>query len=165
MHKPRIRIIVGALVLFLLGFICYPLTLHVLRRLPAPKTDRKELMRAASPDGRFDGVLVADYWGGAMGGIDWFVYIVKRGRPAPADPNNAVFFAESMRGERIRWKQAHLLEIGYDRAQIARFRNLWALNEIENVGAYGQNDYYVELRLAPTSPDFSLLQANGAFMK
>jgi hypothetical protein len=165
MRTPKIRIVVGALIVFILGFICYPALVHLLQRLPGPKVDRKELMRSTSPDGRFDAVLVADYWGGAVGGIDWFVYIVGKGSSTPDDPNKAVFLGESMRGERIRWKQAHLVEIGYDRAQIVRFRNMWALNEIENVGAYGQDDYCVELRLAPTSQDFSLLQPNGDFMK
>jgi hypothetical protein len=165
MRRPKIRTIVGATALFVLGFLCYPSMSHLLRRLPGPKVDRRELVRSTSPDGKFDAVLVADYWGGAVGGIDWFVYIVKKGGTAPNDANKALFWSDSMRGGKIRWKQAHLVEIDYDRAQINRFRNMWALDEIESVGAYGQDDYYVELRLAPTSQDFSLLQPNGDFMR
>jgi hypothetical protein len=70
-----------------------------------------------------------------------------------------------MRGEKVAWRQAHLLELQYDRARIVKFRNLWSLHMIEGVGAAGEGDYSVEIRLAPTSADFSVLQPNGEFTR
>jgi hypothetical protein len=60
------------------------------------------------------------------------------------------------------WKRDHLLEIHYDIADIHRFRNVWALYEIEYVGSSGERDYEVELRLVPAS-DFSALTSDGDF--
>jgi hypothetical protein len=120
-------------------------------------------MRVTSRDGQFDAIIVSDYWGGALGGIEWYVYIVRKGQSASANPDKSVFWGEGMRGEKVIWEQAHLLKIQYDRAEIEKFRNLWGLYEIENVGAYGQRNYDIEIRLAPTSQDFSLLQPNGEF--
>lgn len=164
MWKPKLRPIVTGALLFLLGISCCWFVPRLLSSIfPVSPAHSSEDLRVTSPDGQFDAVMVYETYGGAIGGTDWFLYIVRKGRPAPTDHEKALFWADSLRGEKISWNQPHLLEFQYDRAQIVKFRNLWGLYEIEDVGAYGQRDFDIELRLAPTSPDYSLLRANGEF--
>ena len=106
--------------------------------------------------------MVLEQYGGAIGGEDWFVYIVPKGKlvPVSSDP---VFVAGELDHEKLIWKQEHLLEIQYDVGQINSFRNLWCSHEVEDVGPYGERDYCVEIRLTPLSPDSSVLDSNGNF--
>jgi hypothetical protein len=164
MWKPKLSLFAGFLLL-VVGFCCCLLGSRLLRGSSDRPPDRHEEMRVTSPDGQFDAVLVSDYWGGALGGIEWYLYVVRKGHAAPADPDEALFWGESMRGEKVAWRQAHLLELQYDRARIVKFRNLWSLHMIEGVGAAGEGDYSIEIRLAPTSADFSVLQPNGEFAR
>jgi len=64
--------------------------------------------------------------------------------------------------EKLVWKQEHSLEIQYDVAHIDNFRNLWCIDELEDVGSAGERDYCVEIRLAP-SAEFSILTPEGGF--
>jgi len=164
MWKPKLSLFAGFLLL-VVGFCCCLLGSRLLRGSSDRPPDRHEETRVTSPDGQFDAVLVSDYWGGALGGIEWYLYVVRKGHAAPADPDEALFWGESMRGEKVAWRQAHLLELQYDRARIVKFRNLWSLHMIEGVGSAGEGDYSVEIRLAPTSADFSVLQPNGEFAR
>jgi hypothetical protein len=50
-----------------------------------------------------------------------------------------------------------------DVAHIEEFRNLWALHEIRAVESVGEREYLVEIRLVPSSEDFSLLTPDGRF--
>jgi hypothetical protein len=167
MWKPKLRsLFAGALLfalVFVLGFCCCLFGSRLIGGSFNRGSHRTEEMRVTSPDGQFDAVLVSDYWGGAIGGIEWYLYVVRKGHAAPADPDKAMVWGESMRGEKVAWRQAHLLELQYDHALIVTLRNLWALDMVEGVGSHGEGNYYVEIRLAPTSPDFSLLQPNGEF--
>ncbi len=122
-----------------------------------------EHSRVTSPDGKLDAVLVVDAYGPAAGGgVDSMVYIVARGAQVPTARAHMIFRADPMTRGTLVWKDAHLLEIHYDVADIYEFHNLWALDEIENVGEEGERDAYVEIRLAPSS-DRSVLNPDGSF--
>jgi hypothetical protein len=120
-----------------------------------------EESRVTSPDGTLDAVMIYESYGGAVGGIDWYAYIVRKGKTVSSG-QKPVFGSDDLTGEKMVWKQPHLLEIRYDKADIEQFRNLWGLHEVEDVGPSGERDYGVEIRLAPSS-DFSLLTPSGDF--
>lgn len=122
-----------------------------------------EQVRVTSPSGRFDAVLVREDGGGAPGGWEWYVYIVAKGTPAIPKNAHPIFNAGTLTEGSLLWSQEHLLEIHYKLAQINQFRNLWGLSEIQDVGAAGEHDYLVEIRLVPQSRDYSLLTSDGAF--
>jgi hypothetical protein len=122
-----------------------------------------EQRRVTSPNGRFDAVLITDLYGPAAGGgVDSNVYIVTKGAPVDAKAGTEVFSADPMTGGDLVWRRDHLLEIHYDIANIHKFRNVWGLYEIENVGSTGERDYEVEIRLVPAS-DSSALKPDGSF--
>jgi hypothetical protein len=123
-----------------------------------------EQTRTTSPSGRLDAVLIRHDAGGAPGGWEWTAYVVPH-RQAVLSSYQPVFYAASLTNARLVWEQDHLLEIQYDKADIHQFRNLWALDEITKVGSSGDGDWLVEVRLAPSSPDFSLLSPSGEFKK
>lgn len=129
---------------------------------PNPTSRGLEQARVNSPKGDLDAVLLRQDAGGAAGGWEWNVYIVPKGKPVSARYHD-VFYAGTLVSPKVSWNQEHLLGIHYDIADIHNFRNLWALDEINKIGANGEGDYLVEIRLAPSSPDFSLLTASGTF--
>jgi hypothetical protein len=122
-----------------------------------------EVARVTSPNGQLDAVMIRDDGGGAAGGWEWYVYIVAKESGVDQGKSHAIFHAGTLTGEKLMWSQGHLLEIHYDIADIEEFRNLWGLHEIQNVGSVGEREYSVEIRLVPSSQDFSLLSPNGAF--
>jgi len=89
----------------------------------------------------------------------WYVCIVRKGQPA-ASAQEAVFVATSMKGEKVLWRQARLLEVQYDSADILEFENLWG-STLQQFSI--KDPYWIEIRLAPTSPDFSNLTPDGGF--
>ncbi len=162
MRLPKLSLAVTAIVCFLLGtFVCI-IGPRLSRALFFPSSEhRTERWRVTSPDGQFDAVMVlADYDGG-IGGLDSRLYVVRKGKVVSAD-FNPIFSASKLYREKLVWKQAHLIEIQYDIAAIERFRNVWCSAEIENVGSYGERDYCLEVKLAPTL-DFSDLTPEGGF--
>jgi hypothetical protein len=122
-----------------------------------------EESRVTSPDGQFDAVMIREDGGGAAGRWEWYVYIVAKGNVVDESEGHAVFNAGTLTGEKLVWGQEHLLEIRYDIAYINQFRNLWGSYEIHNSGGMGEHDYFVEIRLVPSRPDFSLLTPDGRF--
>jgi hypothetical protein len=124
-----------------------------------------EETRVTSPDGNLDAVILMEAYGGAVGGINSYVYIVRKGRPVPTHRRNPLLEADPFHNAKLVWKQSHLLEIHYDVAHIYDYRNFWALDEIEDVGPRGEREFYVEVRLVPSSPDFSLLTPEGGFRR
>jgi hypothetical protein len=124
--------------------------------------DRVEEARVTCPDGRFDAVMTREPIGGVLGGVYWNVFIVPKDAPAPKDDNNAILHAAVLRGEKLIWKENHLLEIHYDIAHIEQFRNLWGSNEVQGHG-WRKGDYLAEVRLVPSSPDFSFVTPDGDF--
>jgi hypothetical protein len=129
---------------------------------PRPGSNVTELSRVTSPNGQLDAVLTQDLYGGALGGVDSEVYIVKKGAPVKLKSAYTILQADPFTKAKLVWKQDHLLQIYYDVAQIERFRNLWGLHEVEDVGSTGERDFDVEIRLEP-SGDFSILAPDGSF--
>jgi hypothetical protein len=127
-----------------------------------PKGDRVEEARVTSPDGRFDAVMTREVTGGSLGGAYWNVFIVPKGIATPTDDKKSLLYAAVLRGEKLLWKQNHLLEVQYDIAHIEEFRNLWGSNEAED-RSWRTGDYLTEVRLVPSSPDFSFLTPDGGF--
>ena len=117
-----------------------------------------EVSRVTSPDHQAEAtILTGD--GGATTATTTFVVIGTPGQQI--DTNNfqetdAVFRADHLKGLRVYWKQPHLLLIQYDEARISGFNNLW------DVLGDRQESYAVEIRLAPTSSDFSVPAADRA---
>ena len=107
-------------------------------------------------------MLTQDLYGGAVGGVDSEVYIVRKGAPVKLDTAYTILQADPFTKAKLVWKQDHLLQIYYDVAHIRGFRNLWCLHEIENVGSTGERDFDVEIRLEPLG-DFSILAPDGSF--
>lgn len=105
--------------------------------------------------------MVHVYGPPAGGGVDSNVYIIRKGAPVNTKEGREVFSADPMTGEQLVWKRDHVLEIHYDIAQIHRFRNLWGLYEVRNVGS-AKYDYEIEIRLMPAS-DSSVLMPDGSF--
>ena len=125
-----------------------------------------EKSRVTSPNGKLDAVLVEDLYGPAAGGgVDSIVYITPKGTALRSKTAYEVFRADPLRGGSLVWKANHLLDIRYDIADIHEFRNLCGLHEIQDVGSGGEHDFLVEVRLAPSSPDFSLLTPDGDFKR
>jgi hypothetical protein len=121
-----------------------------------------EETRVTSPNGDLDAVLVREDGGGAAGGWDWGVYIVAKGSPIVRPRSRSLFEAGTLTDESLTWTQDHLLEIHYDIAEIDQFTNIWSSSEIQN-DTEGRNKYFVEVRLAPSPGEFSLLTPNGKF--
>jgi hypothetical protein len=108
---------------------------------PIPISD-PDLTRVTSPDGAFDAVLVCEGYGGGAGGIDWFVYILRKGE-SPTGPERAVFDASRMKGGKLIWRNPRPLEIHYDWAKVEQF---------QSVSSPGQtpNSESVQIRLVPS---------------
>jgi hypothetical protein len=148
---------------FLVGVsMCFVGPSLMRRVFPPDRTNAVELARAASPDGLFDVVLVRDEWGGGMGGCMWFVFILPKGEKLPGKYEKAVFAADRLTQPTIVWKQSHLIEIKYDKAEIERFQNVWAWWDDRQSDSQ-RKTYFVEIRLAPSTPDYSILTPNGDF--
>jgi hypothetical protein len=126
-----------------------------------PKELERE--RVTSPNGQLDAVMIREDGGGAAGGWEWYVYIVAKGRPVVTPKSHVIFNAGTLTGEKLSWPQEHLLEIHYEIAYINHFGNIWGSSEIHDAGGAGKGEYLVEIRLVPSSPDFSLLTRDGEF--
>ena len=123
-----------------------------------------EAVRVTSPNGRLDAILIREDGGGAAGGWEWYVYIVAKGESVDEKNAHPVFNAGTLRGEKLVWAEEHLLEIQDDIAYINQFRNIWGSSEIHGDNA-ADGEYLIEIRLVPSSPDFSLLNQNGEFKR
>jgi len=124
-----------------------------------------EEARVTSPDGRFDAVITEATVGPVLGGgVYWNVFIVPKGAAAPKDDKNSLLNASVLRGEKLVWKQNHLLEVHYDLAEIEEFQNVWGSYELQGRG-WRPGDYMAEVRLVPSSPDFSFLTPEGDFKR
>ena len=158
-HIPRFRAL-------LLGFAFFSFAVLAAcdrQSTPRPGSDVTELSRVTSPNGQLDAVLTQDLYGGAVGGgVESEVYIVRKGAPVKLDTAYTILQADPFTKAKLVWKQDHLLQIYYDVAHIERFRNLWGLHELENVGSTGERDFGVEIRLEPLG-DFSILAPDGSF--
>jgi hypothetical protein len=115
---------------------------------------RTEVARVLSPDGVVEAVAQRIDCG-APCSSGYAVSIVPKGTLPSRDPGKQVFLASDIANAQIRWKEPHLLDIGYDKALIQSFRNVtYPMGESGNVQSWR---YAVEVRLLPTSPSFSFL--------
>ena len=74
-----------------------------------------------------------------------------------------MFTATSVRNAKLFWRHPHLLEVRYQRALILDFTNLWSTNVLETKWFSSEEPYWIEIRLVPSSPDFSILTPEGGF--
>jgi hypothetical protein len=115
---------------------------------------RSEIARVTSPDGTVDAVMELTECG-APCSSGYAVTIVPKGNAALRDPVQQVFIADDMVNAQIRWQEAHLLVISYDKAFIDDFRNVaYPFGRAGDVESWR---YEVEIRLAPSSSGFSYL--------
>jgi len=118
---------------------------------------RTEIARVTSPDGAVDAVMMVSNCGAPCSNT-YSVIVVPKGRKVPDDSVQYVFSADDMVNPQVSWKQAHLLEIAYAKAFINAYRNVSSPFGVPgNVESW---DYEDEIRLAPSSPDFSYLPEN-----
>ncbi len=120
---------------------------------------REEVERLTSPDGTVDAVA-EDISCGAPCGLGYAVSVVPKGAPPSKGSLRQVFHADDVVNLRLRWREPHLLVIGYDRALILDFSNVaYPLAQPGNPDSY---HYGVEIQLSPSSDRFSYLaDGNG----
>jgi hypothetical protein len=143
---------------FLAGIACAVVVPLLLGRAADRLFDVKEIARVTSPDGAVDAVMIRDNCG-APCSYGYSVFVVPKGQAAPSDLKRNVFSADEMVGERLAWKQAHLLSVVYEKALIYSFRNVsYPLGEFH---ARQKNwNYKVEIQLGPPAA-FAYLQQKG----
>jgi hypothetical protein len=111
-----------------------------------------EVKRVGSREGRFEAVILTGD-AGATTSTATVVRIVragvKIGSGRPLD-SEVVLWASDVKNLVILWKQPKLLDIHFDEARIDLFKNH---AEIQRSGDVWD---VIEVRLCPTSPDFSL---------
>lgn len=131
------------------------------RGITNPQLSRDlEQVRVTSPTGGLDAVLLrAD--AGAAGGWEYYVYIVAKGSAVDAS-QHPIFEAGTLSGGNLIWSEPHLLDIHYDVAYIDEFTNYWDSSRVRSNKEEEDNDFKVEIRLVPSSPD-SLLNPDGTF--
>jgi hypothetical protein len=123
----------------------------------------REQSRVTDPTGRFDALVLAETYGPAGGGgVNWYVCIVRKGQPA-ISAKEAIMMSTSARNETVLWREPHLLEIHYDRAEILDFTNLWSTNVLKTKWFSGEEPYWIEIRLVPSSPTCSIMTPDGSF--
>jgi hypothetical protein len=111
-----------------------------------------EVKRIKSPDPAVEAVLMTGD-GGATTSTEYYLYLVPAGQsvnPEKAGENRPCFRAYHVKDLNVVWKSPKLLEIQYGEAVIDQFHNLWQHREVQDFR------YVVEVRLAPTSAEFSI---------
>ena len=161
MNTPKVGKVGVALIAFCMGVGTCFLVPRLLRKMV--DQGGTEEARVTSPGGRFDAVMVREAYGGGAGGFLWYVFIVPKGKTAPSDQSFPIFRAGTLTGEKLSWEQPHLLEIHYDVAEIEEFRNLWGIYEVQRVDPEREDPFVVEVKLVPSTPDFSLLTPDGTY--
>lgn len=104
-------------------------------------------MRVTDPTGQFDAVVVTEGYGGGAGSIDWYIFIVLKGKRVASDGLLPIFEASTLNGGEPVWKGPHVLEIRYDFAYIQGFRNMWYSDEVEDVGPNGEREWDIRIHL------------------
>jgi hypothetical protein len=112
----------------------------------------KETQRVNSPDGQVEAVIIEGDAGATTSKETMIVIVASGGKidTKKLTQSDTVFRASHLKNFKVDWKQAKLLEVQYDEARIDQFRNLWEISEGRDIS------YPVEIRLAPTSPTFSV---------
>ena len=111
-----------------------------------------EVKRIKSPDSAVEAVLMTGD-AGATTSTEYYLYLVPAGKrisPEKSGENPPCFEAYHVKDLNLVWKNPKLLEIQYGAAVIDQFHNLWQHREVQDFR------YVVEVRLAPTSAEFSI---------
>jgi len=105
-----------------------------------------EMARVTSKVEGLDAVLIARSCGGAIGSVEYSVYIVATGKNEGYSDEERVFYAVShTEGLHLDWLNSDTLEIKYKIAHVDYFRNnIWLPSD--NGGRY------IEIREVPTTP-------------
>jgi len=151
------RLVLYIAISFLAGIACAIVVPSLIGRSADRlfRLDQEEIARVTSPDGVVDAVMIRDNCG-AVCPYGYSVFVVPKAQPAPSDLKQSAFSADDMVGERLAWKQPHLLSIGYDKALIYRFHNVsYPLGEFH--ARQNNWDYKVEVQLVPSAA-FAYLQ-------
>jgi hypothetical protein len=130
---------------------------------PLHGVDWAEDSRTTSPDGKFDAVLIQEGLDEKHERPTWYLYLVEKGYRVPLERKYALLHASDLRGQKLMWHSPHLLLFQYDVAEIQHFRNLWDAVESPANHVSGKPEYFVEIRLVPTTPAFSVLTPEGDF--
>ena len=149
---------------FTLGLSLGAASPSMLREVIPPYYSRDwvETDRVTSPDGRFDAVMVRQSVGDPKLGFEWTLQIVSKGQRPQLKIDNPLFLGIRFDQGQLVWKKPHLVELHYRSARIKSFRNFWSLDEVQKIGE-NEADYFVEIRLCPSPPDYSLLTPEGQF--
>ena len=118
----------------------------------AGKWEYSEVSRIKSPDPKVEAVLLKGD-AGATTATTYSLYLVpsgKRADPKSTNENRACFVADHIKNLNMVWKKSRLLQIQYEEARIIHFENLWQHRDVQDF------HYVVELRLVPTTNEFSL---------
>lgn len=115
----------------------------------------EEMFRTTSPDGVVDAIVIRIN-PGAMSSYIYQIHIVPRGGNWKETSPGPIFQANRMRDEKVSWRENHFLEIYYRKAHITFFANVWYSSYVQN------SEYYVELRLKPTSEHPAYLAPEGS---
>jgi hypothetical protein len=112
----------------------------------------QEVERVKSPDSQVEAVLVTGDAGATTSTATLVLIVTTGGQVATNTPldSDAIFRADHLKGLKVFWKEEHLLVIQYDQARISSYNNLWDVLDGR------QYSYPVEIRLEPTSQDFSV---------
>ncbi len=139
--------------LFALCFLAGLMSPYVaLRTVHLSPVVSREVRRVVSPDKRLDALSVTTRSGILTPRLWYEVYIVEHGAPfAHAVP---VFSALKIENAELAWAEPRLLKISYARARIEHFTSYRKLSPHGNE--------LVEIRLAPSSAEFSFLNSSGA---
>ncbi|HET7584754.1 MAG TPA: hypothetical protein VFK13_07600 [Gemmatimonadaceae bacterium] len=132
--------------------LCAALLLALAAACTAPQ--REVISRYTSPDGKVDAIVAASTVG-TPPTVAYSLYLAPHGADVPG-PTSAMLIADHVDSLRVRWSEPKRLEIGYDSARIFRFTNFWQAKEVDSYR------YVVELRLAPTSAQWSLTARDRA---
>ena len=155
MKRSRLLLALGwflAGVIFAIG--APKLLFMALNRVILPE-QRHEVSRVTSPDAVVDAVMIRSECG-APCSTNYSVFIVPKGNQVQTNSASSIFSADDMFDQRLTWKQAHLLEIGYSKAFIISFQNV--SYPFKNPAKNQSSMYRVEVRLSPTSQGFSYLK-------
>ncbi len=106
-----------------------------------------EIERIQSPDKKVEVVIVTSN-GGATTSIAYHIYIVQAGKEYTK--GFELLTADHVSKCIVAWKKDKLLTIKYKNARIFHFSNFWHSDKLDNW------KYVVELRLEPSTEDFSL---------
>jgi hypothetical protein len=111
-----------------------------------------EVKRVRSPEGGLEAVILTGDAGATTSTVTVVCMVrtgvgIGRGRPADSE---VVFWADGVKNLVVLWRQPKLVDIQFDEARIDLFKNH---REIQRSRAVWD---VVEVRLRPTSSDFSL---------